>query len=123
MKLDGADAVITVQSANIDLGEALPGRARESILRVASKYFGRLNSGAVYFSREGQSYRCTVNLQMGALKMVTGEAHAPDCYRAFDAALEKTAKQLRRLKREMREDKPFRTDKDIVLREATRGGG
>jgi ribosomal subunit interface protein len=122
MKLDGADAVITVKSANIDLGEALPERARESILRVAGKYFGRLNTAAVYFSREGQSYRCTVNLQMGALRVITGEAHGPDCYRAFDLALEKASKQLRRMKREMREDKPFRTDKDIVLREATRGG-
>ena len=118
MKLDNANATITVQSSNIDLGGILPNYARNNILRVASKYFGRLTRASVHFNREGGSYRCTINMQMSGAKPVTGEALDGDCYLAFTMALNKAAKQLRRRKREVREDKGQRLDKDMVLREA-----
>ena len=118
MKLQTVDKNITVQSSNIDLGSSLPGHARESILRVASKYFGRLNTASVHFNREGITYRCSVNMQMGSLPMMSGEARDKDIYVAFNTALDKVAKQLRRTKREVREDKGERVDKDAVLRDA-----
>ncbi len=118
MKLQTVDRNITVQSSNVDLGSSLPEHARESILRVAGKYFGRLNTAAVHFNREGITYRCTVNMQMGALPMKSGEARDKDIYVAFNTALEKVAKQLRRTKREVREDKGERVDKEAVLRDA-----
>ena len=34
----------------VDLGAALPAHARQRILRVASKYFGRLSAAAVHFT-------------------------------------------------------------------------
>src|SRR5919109_3994705 len=108
MKLQGVDRTITVQSSNIHLGDRLPDYAQESILRVAGKYFGRLNAASAYFTREGITYRCTVNMQMGALPMKSAEAKDKDIYLAFNAALTKVAKQLRRTKRELREDKAER---------------
>lgn len=120
MSLEGADNNILVQSSTVDLGENFPEYARTNIQRVAGKYFGRLSMGSVYVNREGPTYRCTVNMQMGALKMMTGEAKDKDLYAAFRAALQKTAKQLRRSKRELREDKAQRVDKDMLLREGGR---
>ncbi len=120
MKLNRVDRTILVQSSNVDLGDVLPEYARTSILRVAGKYFGHLNTATVHFTREGLTYRCTVNMQMGALKMMTGEALHKDAYAAFRTALDKVAKQLRRAKRELREDKAERVDKDMVLRGAMR---
>ena len=117
MKLQSVDRSISVQSSTVDLGDALPAHVRQAILRVAGKYFGRLNTAAVHFAREGQTYRCTVNMQMGALRMRSGEGQSPDIYAAFDAALERVATQLRRMKRAVREDKGERTDKDIALRQ------
>ncbi len=122
MKLQTVDKDITVQSSNVDLGSSLPEHARESILRVASKYFGRLNTASVHFNREGITYRCSVNMQMGALPMKSAEARDKDIYIAFNSALEKVAKQLRRTKREVREDKGERVDKDAVLRDALQPG-
>jgi ribosomal subunit interface protein len=116
MKLQSVDRSISVQSSTIDLGDALSAHARQAILRVAGKYFGRLNSAAIHFTREGKAYRCTVTMQMGALRMRSGEASSPDIYAAFDAALERVATQLRRTKRAVREDKGERTDKDMALR-------
>jgi ribosomal subunit interface protein len=117
MKLQGVDRNIEIQSANIHLGDRLPEHAQESILRVAGKYFGRLNAASAYFTREGITYRCTVNMQMGALPMKSAEAQDKNIYLAFNAALAKVAKQLRRTKRELREDKAERVDKDLALRE------
>ena len=110
------DATITVQSSNVDLGEILPQHARESVERVAAKYFGQLTTAAVHFTREGPSYRCTVNMQMSGTKMMTGEAQSDDAFQAFNTALNKAAKQLRRKKRAVREDKGTRIDKDVLLR-------
>ena len=103
MKLESVDTNITVGSANIDLGDSLRTHAEDAILKVASKYFGRLTAGSAHFNREGLDYRCSVNLQMGGLPIVTGEALARDITLAFDSALSKAAKQLRRSKRELRE--------------------
>src|SRR5687767_10308189 len=60
MKLESVDRAVAVQSSNIDLGDALRQHAEEAILRVASKYFGRLNVGSAHFNKEGINYRCTV---------------------------------------------------------------
>jgi ribosomal subunit interface protein len=115
------EPLIAVQSSTVDLGQALPEYARTRVGQVAGKYLGDLSGAAVYFSRDGASYRCTVNMQMGSLRIVTGEAVGPDCHRAFDGALEKAAKQLRRLKRALRDDKPFKPGKDALLRVGLRG--
>ena len=123
MKLHTVDKDIAVQSSNVDLGSNLPEHARQSILRVASKYFGRLNTASVHFTREGITYRCSVNMQMGALPIKSGDASDKDIYLAFNAALNKVAKQLRRTKRELREDKAERVDKDSVLRDGLQAGG
>jgi ribosomal subunit interface protein len=119
MRLESVDKGITIQSSNVHLGDRLPDYARENILRVASKYFGRLNTAAVHFTKDGITYRCSVNMQMGAIPMKSAEARDKDIYLAFNAALEKVAKQLRRTKRELREDKAERLDKDVVLRGGT----
>ena len=123
MKLQSVDRSITVQSSNVDLGTALPAQARQAILRVAGKYFGRLSTAAVHFAREGKTYRCTVNMQVGGLKMMSGEGQSADIYAAFRAALEKAATQLRRTKRAVRDEKGERTDKDIALRGMRRTQG
>src|SRR5215211_3712352 len=86
MKLKGVDRTILVQSSNIDLGDVLPDYTRTSILQLAGKYFGHLNTATVHFTREGIMYRCTVNIQMAGLKMMSGEAKSTDIYAAFRLA-------------------------------------
>ena len=93
MSFEGAENIL-VQSSTVDLGENFPEFAKTNIRRVAGKYFGRLSSASVHVTREGITYRCTVNIQMGALKMMSGEGQSPDIYAAFSAALERVATQL-----------------------------
>ncbi|GEP07962.1 ribosome hibernation-promoting factor, HPF/YfiA family [Methylobacterium oxalidis] len=115
--LENAARSIRVQSSNVDLGDVLPQCAQASILQTVRKYFGRLKSSSVHFNREGSLYKCTVTIQVGTLKTMSGEAQLKDAYAAFKSALEKVAKQLRRAKRELREDKATRIDKEITLAE------
>jgi ribosomal subunit interface protein len=120
MDLEDLENAITIESSSVDLSDAFREHAQQGIVRVASKYFGRLNTASVHVGREGILFRCTVNIQMGALKMMSAEAQDKDCYVAFKVALEKVEKQLRRAKRELREDKAVRVDKDATIREGMR---
>jgi ribosomal subunit interface protein len=120
MDLEDLENAITIESSSVDLSDAFREHAQQGIVRVASKYFGRLNTASVHVGREGILFRCTVNIQMGALKVMSAEAQDKDCYVAFKVALEKVEKQLRRAKRELREDKAVRVDKDVTIREGMR---
>ena len=120
MALDRTGKAISVQSSKVELGDTFRSHAQQSIIRTASKYFGQLNTASVHVTREGPFFRCTVNIQMGGLKMMSAEHQHESCYVAFNGALAKVEKQLRRAKRELREDKPTRVDKDVVIREGLR---
>ncbi len=111
---------ISVPSSKVDLGDTFRHHAQQSIIRAASKYFGQLNTASVHVTREGPFFRCTVNIQMGGLKMMSADLQDDSCYVAFNGALAKVEKQLRRAKRELREEKPTRVDKDAVIREGLR---
>jgi ribosomal subunit interface protein len=106
---------ITVGSSNVDLGDSLREHVREQVSSVADKYLQHLTRASVHFNHEGVDYRCSVNLHVGSLPMMTGEALAKDAYVAFNQALEKAGKQMRRTKRAVREDKASRVDKQIRL--------
>ncbi len=103
MKLQSVETPITIGSGNVELGDALRTHAEEAILRAAGKYFGRLTGATAHFNQEGVNYRCSVNMKMGGLEMVSGEAQADDAPQAFNRALTKVEKQLRRMKRELRD--------------------
>lgn len=115
MKLQGVDKEIVVQGAHFDLGDSLPDHVRRSIVSVASKYFNRITSATVHFRHEGMLYGCTVSVQVGSMPVFTGENQHKEIYVAFGVAMEKVAKQMRRRKREAREDKASRPDKTAFL--------
>lgn len=115
MKLHGIDRDITVQSSNVDVGDALTEHAKSKIKTVASKFFGRITDANVHFKKEGQFYHCSIRFKVGALRPFTGEMTHINPYRAFNYALDKAATQMRRLKRELREDKATRVDKFVNL--------
>jgi ribosomal subunit interface protein len=108
------DENITVGSAHVDLGESFRGQAQQRIREVAKKYLGNLIMASVHVAREGDDYRCSVNMQMGGNTMVSAEALAQNVPLAFRTALNKVQKQLRRTKRLLREDRPHQTDRIIT---------
>jgi ribosomal subunit interface protein len=107
---------ITIGSSNVDIGDALRAHARSALEEAAGKYLQRLTAAGVHFAHEGPEYRCSITVQIGALPTMAAEAQAKDAYLAFNQALSKVAKQMRRAKRALREDKATRADKEMSLR-------
>lgn len=106
---------ITIGSSNVDVSDSLRDHARQRVQGMAEKYLQHLTKAGVHFSHEGADFRCSVNVQIGGLPMMSAEAVADNAYVSCDLAAEKVAKQLRRAKRELREDKASRPDKQFPM--------
>ncbi len=107
---------ITVSGHQVDVGEGLRGYATEQLAQVASKYFGGVEDVAVTFSRTGKgAFGCSIRVHSGRGLYFDGHGDNAEAHVAFNQALERVAKQLRRRKRELREDKPVNPTKQGLL--------
>lgn len=93
---------VRVSGKQIEIGSALPGHARERVEAALSKHFDGGAEVNVVFSHEGPGYRadCNAHLDSGAVLKAQGDA--PDARQAFEVALERLEKQIRRYKRKLR---------------------
>ncbi len=93
---------VQITGKGLDLGAALQTHVEDRIASSVHKYFERSAEAQVTFAREGSSIKCeaTTHLASGVFLAVQGEAH--DAYSAFDDALEKLEKRVRRYKRRLK---------------------
>ncbi len=93
---------VQITGKGIDLGSALQTHVEDRIASSVHKYFERSAEAQVTFAREGSSIKCeaTTHLASGVFLSVHGDAH--DAYGAFDDALEKLEKRVRRYKRRLK---------------------
>lgn len=92
---------IQVNGKQIDVGEALSGHVRDRLSDRVNKYFDRATNAHVTFSPEAHMIRvdCSVHAGHGIILQSHGETDDP--YTAFDQALERIEKRLRRYKRRL----------------------
>ncbi len=113
---EDATANIIVSGHQVDVGDALRGHATEQLEALARKYFGGAEDVTCTFSRIGNGgFGCAIRVHSGRGLYFDGEAEHAAAPAAFNLALERVAKQLRRRKRELREDKPVNPTRDGVL--------
>jgi ribosome-associated translation inhibitor RaiA len=122
MSHDVADDRINVRGANLDLGD-LPMRARREIACATLKYFNALDGAAVYIARERRQFRATIHVAAAGGGTVSGEGSGFSAHEAFDVALRKIAKQLRRRKRALDDQKPNSADSKRMAPEAVAQSG
>jgi ribosomal subunit interface protein len=94
---------VQVTGKNMNLGEALRSRIVSELESGIDKYFERGAQDAnVFVTPDGSGYRvdCTVNLASG--RTVISHGHGGDAHAAFDDALTKIEKRVRRYKRKLR---------------------
>ena len=107
---------IIVSGHQVDVGETLRQHATEQLDALARKYFGGAEDITCTFSRTGKGgFGCAIRVHSGRGLYFDGEGENTAAPVAFNQALERVAKQLRRRKRELREDKPVNPTKDGVL--------
>ena len=90
---------VQVTGKHVDVGEALRMRVSDELSSSIGKYFDRDGGGAdVVVSREGHAFKvdCAVTLATG--QQLTTHGLGGDAHLAFDAALSKMSKRIRRYK-------------------------
>jgi len=94
---------ISVSGKGVDVGEALRTHIETQIEEHVKKYIDRVTSVQVVVSREAHLFRVDIlgNLGTHSGLVVRSRGQLEDVYAAFDEALEKTSKQLRRYKRKL----------------------
>jgi ribosomal subunit interface protein len=93
---------IRIAAKNFDLGETLPEKVRTKLTAAISKHFDRDAEAQVAFAKEKVGFRvdCGVHLSSGTAMQARGTG--ADAYRAFDVALERLEKQVRRYTRRIK---------------------
>ena len=90
---------ISVKGKHVDVGEALRGHAESQLQSSVKKYFENALDSTVIFSKEGHGFRADISVHAGRGMVMQGGADGNDAYGAFDGALGRISKQLRRYKR------------------------
>lgn len=96
---------IQVAGRQMDVGEALRTRIESELAHSVSKYFNRATDAVVTVAKNGGAKNgvevdCTVHLASGI--SLQSEGYGADAHIAFDAAMEKLEKRVRRYKRRLR---------------------
>ena len=93
---------ISVKGKNMDVGEALTGHAEAQITSAVTKYFEKALDANIVFSQEGHRVYADITVHPGPRGLVVqSRCEGTDAYGAFDGALERVAKQVRRYKRRL----------------------
>ena len=96
---------IRVSGHQIDTGEALRGQVDERLSAIADKYFSRAISAQVTFGKGpyDHSFTCDIVAHVPQGVVLKGSAGAALAPAAFEMAVERIEKQLRRYKRRLKD--------------------
>lgn len=93
---------ITVNSKQMDVGDSLRSHSQDNLKDTVSKYFDRAIDATVTFSKAKHDFfHVEITVHAGRGLTVHGSAEESDAYPAFDQALDRVGKQLRRYKRKL----------------------
>lgn len=102
---------IQVTGRSMDLGEAIQIHVNEALEACVTKYIGRPSEATVTFGKtnardgdtKGREFACEIVLHLASGVFLTTEGHAGDAHSAFDQAMEKLDKRVRRYKRRLKD--------------------
>ena len=93
---------IRIAAKQIDLGEALPEKVRTKLTAAISKHFDRDAEAQVTFAKERVGFRADCNVHLSSGTTMQAHGNGPDAYKAFDSALDRLEKQVRRYTRRLK---------------------
>lgn len=106
---------VAINGKQVDIGSALREHVSGHLNTVVEKYFETAIDATVTVSREGHGgFHVDIAVHPVRGMLIKGSASAQEAYAAFDGALERIAKQLRRYKRRLKENHGRRDDKDAL---------
>jgi ribosomal subunit interface protein len=111
---------VSITGRALSIGDSLRTHIEESLQATVGKYFAKAVDASVIISREAHRFRADITVHPIRSLNVKGRAADDDAYLAFDAALERIAKQLRRYKRRLNDHHRYRASEEgeaILARE------
>lgn len=96
---------VMVTGKQLDVGDALRSHVETQLSDAVSKYFENAIEASVVFSSlgKGKMVRSDISVHVGRNIQMQGHAEAGEARAAFDGAMERIAKRLRRYKRRLRD--------------------
>jgi ribosomal subunit interface protein len=106
---------ITVSGKHLEVGSALHDYVEASLQDAVTKYFEHAISADVVFTKVRHLFKVDilVNEGTGTQLVIKANAEDDDAYAAFDVAVARVAKQLRRYKGRIKDHHKVRPDKDM----------
>ncbi|MBN9542309.1 MAG: ribosome-associated translation inhibitor RaiA [Alphaproteobacteria bacterium] len=91
---------INISGQHIDLGDSLRTHVEERLQKSVHKFFEKAVSSEVHFVKHNHNFHCNILVNEGTKQhlVIKGESESDDAYTAFDQALIKIEKQLRKYK-------------------------
>lgn len=93
---------INVTGKQLDVGDALRSHVEDKLSAVVEKYFDRFIDANVTIAMDGPMFRADLSVHVGTGIKLQSHEEGGDAYAAFELALEKMDKRLRRYKRRAR---------------------
>jgi ribosomal subunit interface protein len=97
---------VRVSGKQFQIGETLPAGVRARLEAAVAKHFDGGAEAKVVFSHDGPFYRADCVLHLDSRTVLSAQGEGPDAHRAFDAAFDHIAAQLRRYKRKLKNHHP-----------------
>ena len=96
---------VQVSGHQMDVGDALRSRIVDELSTNVEKYFERSGSAEVRINPEGHGYRVDVSVNLASGQLLVSHGAGGDAHTAFDDALTKIEKRVRRYKRRLKNHK------------------
>ncbi|MCC8460921.1 MAG: ribosome-associated translation inhibitor RaiA [Candidatus Megaira endosymbiont of Carteria cerasiformis] len=101
----GVSMQVSVSGQHLSIGSSLKEYVKERVTSSINKYFDHAPSATVHFNKQNHEFFCdiVVNDGTGRHVVIKSSASSDDVYFAFDAALSKVEKQLRKYKSKLKD--------------------
>lgn len=93
---------VKISGKNIDLGEALQVHVQKRLSEGVTKYFDRGAEALATFAKERHLIDCEVTAHLASGVFLSAHGQGGDAYGAFEDALDKLEKRVRRYKRRLK---------------------
>ena len=94
---------VHVSGKHVDVGEALRSRVTDEISTSISKYFERGGDADVVVARDGHAFRVDCSVTLASGQQLNSHGLGADAHAAFDDALAKIDKRIRRYKSRLKD--------------------
>ena len=110
---------IDISGQNLDTGESFRDYAETNLQKSIDKYFDRAIAGSVILKKSLNNFSVKIIVTLTRRTKLETSGNSTDAHAAFDIALEKDEKRLRRYKRRLKDYRTKGDKKELIFAQET----